>query len=141
MQLRRGKLCFPVNRIYTKSGRTQFAPTGYDCFFAVMKHKKGTPRRRSFKGLIDFWSVGVATPYKKYHLGFYTPRRERRPRRSAKKNGSAWKPTPTITKRTRESNCSPVLFLFCYCAFGPRAVNISCRPVSPSTNTNIICLI
>ena len=86
MQHRRGELCSPVNRIYTKSGRTQFAPTGYDCFFAVMKHKKGTPRRRSFKRLIDFWSVeGAGVRWTPLRQQKHRPNRQVRPPLPTKK--------------------------------------------------------
>ena len=57
------------------------------------KYKTKRRGRRSDICLNDFWSVGVAAPYK-IALRFNTTRRERRPRRS-EKNGSAWKPTPT----------------------------------------------
>ena len=59
----------------------------------LTKYKTKRLGRRSDICLNDFWSVGVAAPYK-IALRFNTTRRERRPRRS-EKNGSAWKPTPT----------------------------------------------
>ena len=59
-----------MKRIEAKAGERSSPLRDMIVFFAVMKHKKGTPRRRSFKGLIDFRSVEVATPYK-ILLGFF----------------------------------------------------------------------
>ena len=62
MQHRRGELCSPVKRIYTKSRRTQFAPTKYIVFlWVVKKGRRGNrPQQNIIKVLIYPVGQGLA---------------------------------------------------------------------------------
>ena len=59
-----------MKRIEAKAGERSSSLRDMVVFLLFVSRKKGTPRRRSFKGLIDFWSVEVATPYKHYKHDF-----------------------------------------------------------------------